>query len=156
MKTTLEARGAQTIDHLSSLEDTTHNTHGLGSDYQPADSGAERRTVPQRQDERNKTPTSDPQVEFTTLTNSVSPLTGEHAIFVGDTPHGAPIIKKPLALVFVMGNYTSTAFTVAAWVLVACTMLAVTIKACLWGRLKLRRDDNVPLQSSISIASYPP
>ena len=185
MTTTLEARGTQTIDRLSSLEDETQSTHGLGSDYQPAESGAERRTITQQQDERTETPTSHPQVESTTATNSVPPLTGEHVIFVGHTPHGATIIKKPrnpglaeiaewdlrtgfgvltltaslgtaLVLTFVMGKDISTAFTMVAWVLVAGTMLAVTTKACLWGRLKLRRDDNVPLQSSIFTASYPP
>ena len=133
----------------------------FGSDYQPAESGAERRTITQQQDQRTETPTSHPQVESTTATNSVPPLTGEHPIFVGHTPHGAIIIKKTLnpglaeiaewdlrtgfgvltltaslgtALVriFVMGKDMSTAFTVVAWVLVAGTMLAVTVEVCLW------------------------
>ena len=47
--------------------------------------------------------------------------------FLSEIRHTEPLHKETLALIFVMGNYTGTAFTVAAWVLVACTMLAVTI-----------------------------
>jgi hypothetical protein len=58
-----------------------------------------------------------------------------------------------LILILMIGRDVGTEFTVAAWVLVAGAMLAVTLESCSRRLPKSRHGNNIELQSSIPTAS---